>query len=115
MAFLWRTYTARVYSANMLFLYSDLANNIARIMDNIMSNIVKYADSKEPIRIVSTTAPGIIGLMFQNRIISSEEYTESNGIGIHSIKSMMKEMGGECRSDNTETGFWVEIRFPIRQ
>lgn len=86
---------------------------LVRIMDNIMSNIVKYADPAYPIIIDEVERKGEIGLLFQNRIAVTDESVEGNRIGIQSIQSMMKEMGGRCLSECKEKVFRVELVFPL--
>lgn len=84
---------------------------VVRILDNITSNIVKYADAETPVRIVLMQTDKRIGFLFQNRIQSADGSVESNGIGEHSIIKMMQEMGGECRSGITEGVYWIGIWF----
>lgn len=86
---------------------------LVRIMDNIMSNIVKYADPEYPITIDGVERKDEIGLLFQNRIAVTDETVEGNRIGIQSIRSMMKEMGGSCRSECKDKVFRVELMFPL--
>lgn len=86
---------------------------LVRIMDNIMSNIVKYADPEYPITIDGVERTDGIGLLFQNRIAVTDETVEGNRIGIQSIRSMMKEMGGSCQSECKDKVFRVELMFPL--
>ena len=82
-------------------------------MDNIMSNIVKYADPEYPVTIDGVERKDEIGLLFQNRIAVTDETVEGNRIGIQSIRSMMKEMGGSCQSECKDKVFRVELMFPL--
>ena len=57
-----------------------------RIMDNITSNIIKYADPSVPVKILSVDQGEMAGFCFENQIRLSGEKTQSNGIGLQSIK-----------------------------
>lgn len=39
---------------------------------------------------------------------------DSNGVGIESIRSMMKEMEGVCTIEQSESAFEISIMFPKR-
>ena len=86
---------------------------IVRILDNISSNIVKYADSRYKIVISSVNTENMLGFRFENREVSLEEKTDSSGVGLQSIKNMMKKMNGKCRIRHAENTFAVELLFPF--
>lgn len=85
---------------------------IARIMDNITSNIVKYASDREPVVIGSLEGREMAGFFIENTVRDMEEKPESTGIGIQSIRNMMKKMGGKCGVSCTENRFRIEVEFP---
>lgn len=85
---------------------------IVRILDNISSNIVKYADSRYKIVISSVNTENMLGFRFENREVSLEEKTDSSGVGLQSIKNMMKKMNGKCRITHENDIFAVELYFP---
>lgn len=89
------------------------ADYVIRVIDNIVSNIIKYADQSDVIILASTRAEMQIGFLFQNRVICHEKEQDSMGIGMQSIRSMMTEMGGNCRFDCTGQYYWIEIMFQI--
>lgn len=71
---------------------------IARIMDNITSNIIKYADTGQAIRISNLFSENMLGISFENHVKAIRENGDSTGIGIQSIKNMMWKMNGTCIS-----------------
>lgn len=89
---------------------------INRIMDNIVSNIEKYADKSMPVRIENIYTEEYGGLAFRNGISCSTEdrrKTEgSTNIGLHNVEKMMKNMDGYCRVKQTECIFEVALMFP---
>ena len=42
-----------------------------------------------------------------------EDKKDSNGVGIQSIRNMMKKMGGRCRIIEENDLFGIEIIFPV--
>lgn len=89
---------------------------INRIMDNIVSNIEKYADKSMPVRIENIYTEEYGGLAFRNGISCSTEdrrKTEgSTNIGLHNVEKMMKNMDGYCRVKQTECIFEIALMFP---
>lgn len=89
---------------------------INRIMDNIVSNIEKYADKSMPVRIETIYTEEYGGLAFRNGISCSTEdrrKTEgSTNIGLHNVEKMMKNMDGYFRVKQTENIFEITLIFP---
>ena len=89
---------------------------INRIMDNIVSNIEKYADKSMPVRIENIYTEEYGGLAFRNGISCSTEdrrKTEgSTNIGLHNVEKMMKNMDGYFRVKQTENIFEITLIFP---
>lgn len=89
---------------------------VTRIMDNVTSNIVKYADPKKPVVIQSVYQEYMAGFSFKNAVNHTDRKVESTGVGIQSIQNMMKKMGGTCsilQSWESKGHFKIEILFPI--
>ena len=70
---------------------------LMRIMDNITSNVLKYADPAYPIVISSAQEEHMAGFSFENHIRKTEETVESTGIGIQSIRNMTLKMKAKCQ------------------
>lgn len=62
--------------------------NLMRIIDNIFSNIYKYADTTEPIFISVAREEKRVRVVFKNKIKKNTEGAESNGIGIKTCKRL---------------------------
>lgn len=88
---------------------------VMRIMDNLTSNIVKYAEPSIPVLISAVEEEGMVGFLFENKVKRSEEETESNGIGIQSVKNMMLKMRGKCITLQEGERFQILILFPAQQ
>ncbi len=89
---------------------------INRTMDNIVSNIEKYADKSMPVRIETIYTEKYGGLVFRNgtvRDAGDRRMTEgSTNIGLHNVEKMMKNMSGYCRVKQTECIFELSLMFP---
>lgn len=86
---------------------------ITRIMDNITSNLLKYADPSNPIVIKSVKRQNLNGYSFENKVLELEEKKNSTGIGVNSIKNMMIKMGGTCESRQNVSTYQITILFPV--
>lgn len=86
---------------------------INRILDNLISNILKYADLEEAIRIRTVRRDSFLGICFSNRIAKeTEERKESTKIGIHNIQKMMRKMRGVSEVRQEDGIFFLTILFP---
>ena len=87
-----------------------------RIMDNIVSNIEKYADKSMPVRIETIYTEEYGGLAFRNGTVcdaGARRKTEgSTNIGLHNVEKMMKNMNGHCRVKQTECVFEITLMLP---
>lgn len=85
---------------------------VMRILDNVTSNIMKYADPSAPVEISSVEEGHMVGFLFKNKIQRSERKLESTGIGIQNIKNMMQKMGGRAVVEEEGAQFRLELLFP---
>ena len=85
---------------------------ISRILDNVTSNIQKYADKSCPVTIGSVKSGNMEGFYFENRTAALTDETESTGVGIQSIKNMMTKMGGRCITGMENGVFRLTLYFP---
>lgn len=85
---------------------------ISRILDNVTSNIQKYADKSCPVTIGSVKNGNMEGFYFENRTAALTDETESTGVGIQSIKNMMAKMGGRCITGMENGVFRLILYFP---
>ena len=86
---------------------------VTRVMDNITSNIIKYADIHKPVAIRMAEGENMAGFSFVNGVNHTEQRVESTCVGIQSVKNMMAKMGGVCRVRQDWQQFAIEILFPL--
>ncbi|MEA4814129.1 MAG: HAMP domain-containing sensor histidine kinase [Oscillospiraceae bacterium] len=84
---------------------------IKRLLDNLASNIEKYADISKPVRVELLRNGEYIGLSFQNAMRSDSTKQEGTNIGLTNINSMMHKMDGTCHVEQTVASFEIELWF----
>lgn len=87
---------------------------IHRIFENIVSNIEKYAERTAVVRIESLYTDKYCGFSVMNTFSAIPAQVESNGVGIESIRNMMKQMNGICNVEQADTCFEISLLFPIQ-
>lgn len=87
---------------------------IVRVVDNITSNIIKYAAPHHEVTISSVNVDHMTGFAFENRVKIIQDRKDSTGVGLRSTKNMMKKMNGDCRIQQREDYFRIELYFPYK-
>ena len=85
---------------------------VLRIMDNITSNLLKYADREKPVCISTLYGEHSVGFLVENAVRACEEKEDSTGIGLGNIKNMMAKMNGSCKVREGDGRFAVTLLFP---
>ncbi|MEY8392317.1 sensor histidine kinase [Lachnospiraceae bacterium] len=88
---------------------------LIRILDNITSNILKYADTEALVFIWDEYYEGEMCITFENACTNHNGDTDSYNIGIRNIKMMMMEMNGRCEVIQTPERFQVCLRFQYKK
>lgn len=85
----------------------------ARVIDNLFSNLKKYADKTKPIYISVTADQNDVTLIMKNSTVQND--VESNGIGLKTCAKIMASMNdGFCTEANNDM-FTVTIKIPIKR
>lgn len=84
-----------------------------RILDNICSNILKYADPSFPISLKVGEQNGMLFLQFMNHIWHLEVKSDSTEIGVKNIHFMMAKMGGKCEVSQLKNIYSIRLLFPF--
>ena len=91
-------------------------NYLKRVVDNLESNIIKYADPAEPVQIGAHAADGLLTIRFQNRVAAGRRDTvESNRVGLRTCVEIMRQLGGKLYANREGEDFVVEITLPIQE
>lgn len=92
---------------------------LVRILDNISSNILKYADGQALVLIWDEYYTDEMCITFENACLAGHAREggekDSYGIGIRNIRTMTKEMGGGCEVTQSEDTFRICLRFRYKQ
>lgn len=88
-------------------------NYFHRVVDNLTSNLVKYADPSKPVQI-QLTYSDYLRLSVTNQIQTLQSM-ESNQIGLKTCRKIMDRLGGKFAIDKSNSLFHIEIQFPLYQ
>ena len=88
---------------------------LSRMMDNVVSNLVKYAEPKAPVRLTMEVSNGSLILSVANRVREEILFRESSGVGLQNIRHMAESMDGSVRIRRGEGEFCIEMLWPVSQ
>lgn len=85
---------------------------LKRVMDNLVSNIKKYADKTAPVLFLCQLEGGELSLCVSNTIARSAPRAESTKIGLRTCIKILQHMGGSFVTRSDEEHFAAELRLP---
>ncbi len=88
---------------------------VRRILDNITSNAIKYADPQQEITIRFVREENRVGLTFRNKTLPVPPSAESTKVGLTSMETMMEKMNGVFCAEQNEGQFCVTLLFEVSQ
>ena len=83
-----------------------------RIVDNLFSNMRKYAEPSFPISFYVSEDEGFVYLRIENKIKEHTEDVESTGIGLKTCERIAKNVGMRFATTKEEDTFVVSIALP---
>ena len=83
-----------------------------RMMDNICSNIQKYARKEQPIYLQISIEKGNLKIVFENEKKEINHEVESNKIGLKSVNKIIEIHQGQCFLQDLMDSFILIITFP---
>lgn len=86
---------------------------LRRVFDNLYSNLLKYADSAQPIEITCAKDKNQVRLSVVNRISSTRDRRESTNIGLNTCRKVIGQHGGTFSASETGGMFQVTISLPL--
>ena len=86
---------------------------LKRVVDNIFSNVRKYADMEKPVTVAADTDTKTLTVSVTNYISKSRSKADSTKIGLQTCYMIMEHMGGRFEVNSDEEKFNVEIKIPI--
>ena len=89
------------------------APKLMRIIDNIFSNLMKYAEKSEPINIKATMSKEIFALEVENSIKHDGKSLESNGIGLKTCRRLAQYVADSFELEEKDNRFAVRLTVKI--
>ena len=84
-----------------------------RVLNNILSNIRKYADITVPISVAASEHDNFFELSFTNGIVEEDDEQESTGIGLKTCEKIMREHSGSLVTRTKDHTFTTRILLPL--
>ncbi|MCR4578310.1 MAG: HAMP domain-containing histidine kinase [Clostridiales bacterium] len=100
--------TQSIPSENEISLNIDV-NLMRRVMDNISSNIVKYADKAQPVIQKTEVREGRLFFEVTNHVSDRPANTNSSGIGLKSCRKIASLHGGSFETEETDGCFTARL------
>lgn len=87
---------------------------LTRMLDNISSNILKYADRQKPVHIRDERTEEGLCISFENSCMDGEGSMDGYRIGIRNVRTLAKEMGGGCEVVQSGKSFKICLKFRFK-
>ena len=88
---------------------------LKRTLDNMISNIKKYADAERPIMVITELADGKLSVCISNCVKRAMDKVESTKIGIRTCRKIMEAMGGSFTIASDGEHFAAEFALPAAE
>lgn len=86
---------------------------LARVIDNLFSNLKKYADKAQPIYISVASDQNNVTLIMKNSTVQND--VESNGIGLKTCTKIMASMNAGFFTEANSDTFTVTLTIPTKR
>lgn len=87
---------------------------LKRVMDNMVSNVKKYADKNMPVVMLTELHEKELTVCLSNVIARSMNRVESTKIGLRTCVKIMEHMNGSFATRSDESHFSAEFSLPIK-
>ncbi|MBR5344179.1 MAG: HAMP domain-containing histidine kinase [Oscillospiraceae bacterium] len=88
---------------------------LKRVLDNLISNIKKYADPAKPVVMQTEHRDGTLYIRFSNAVARRMDRVESTKIGLRTCEKIMAHMNGSFRAGAEGSGFTAELSLPVQE
>lgn len=86
---------------------------LKRVVDNLISNVKKYADREKPVVFLTEYTNGWLSVCISNTISKSLNKVESTRIGIRTCEKIMQHMSGTFKVTKDDEHFAAEFSIPV--
>ena len=87
---------------------------LKRVIDNLVSNIKKYADRERPVVMLTERKDKKVSVTVSNSVSSRRSTTESTKIGLRTCEKIMQALGGSFSTIHEEEHFAAEFTLPLK-
>ncbi len=85
---------------------------LKRVIDNLVSNLKKYADRDQPVAIRTEESGGMIRVSFSNAVAKDGAKMESTKIGLRTCEKILPALGGNFTVHSDADRFVAEFTLP---
>ena len=87
---------------------------LKRVMDNLVSNIKKYADKSFPLMFISELKDNELSVCISNHVAKNVTRVESTKIGLRTCQKIMDHMGGKFLTHFDDEHYAAEFTLPAQ-
>ena len=87
---------------------------LKRVIDNVVSNVKKYADRSRPVIFLTEHKNNRISVTISNGVANRGSGTESTKIGLRTCEKILEALGGSFVTARDENHFAVEFSLPMK-
>lgn len=88
---------------------------LQRALDNLYSNLLKYADPAETIRISYGRTGGSIRILISNKTAGKQADSESTGLGLVTCRRIIEYHHGRLLTEANNGFYCVSITMPLQE
>ena len=85
---------------------------VGRIMNNLASNLEKYADKNTSVALRTELSDKFLGIQIENSVKAQPQEIQGTRIGIRNITKMMEKMNGTVEIDEDQLSYRITLCFP---
>lgn len=89
------------------------AGMLKRVIDNLVSNVKKYASREMPVVILTEPKDKVISVIISNGLSNRGSGTESTKIGLRTCEKIMQALGGTFSTVRDDSHFSAEFTMPL--
>lgn len=107
-------FSFQIVSCNTPFLMEVNLISIRRVLDNVFSNIMKYADKSKLVKIKYYIENQLLFVYIENQINNNLKPVPSTGIGLKTCEKIIEQHKGKIVISKTETIFSIQINLAVK-
>ena len=86
---------------------------LKRVLDNLVSNLKKYADKSQPVVFLTQLQEGVLFVCLSNTVRRDLNLVESTKIGLRTCEKIMQAMDGSFAVQKDDTHFAATFSLPV--